>query len=220
MIGRIADADIRSGEYGSKFVAPDPDVVESGPDPVLGFLLLPADAPPDSIIGSSGADRLRGNPHDNILRGAGGADTIVGGAGHDRLYGGVGNDVLSAGAGNDIPNGGAGRDALDSRAGKDTIIGGAGNDTLTGGAGSDLLSGGAGADVFVFRPGSDRDVILDFQEDIDAIRLVDLGISNFDQARVHATQNDAHVVFDFGDGDSLTVRNTTITLLGDDLIFV
>ena len=219
MIGRIADADIRSGEYGSKFVAPDPDVVESGPDPVLGFLLLPADAPPDSIIGSSGADRLRGNPHDNILRGAGGADTIVGGAGHDRLYGGVGNDVLSAGAGNDIPNGGAGRDALDSRAGKDTIIGGAGNDTLIRGAGRDLLSGGARADVFMFRPSSDRAVILDFQDDIDAIRLVDLGISSFDKAQAHATQSGVHVAFDFENGDILPVR-ATITLLGDDMIFV
>ena len=109
---------------------------------------------------------------------------------------------------------------MDSRAEKYTIIGGAGNDTLIRGAGRDLLSGGGGADVFMSRPSSDRDVILDFQDDIDAIRLVDLGISNFDQARVHATQNDAHIVFDFGDGDTLTVRNTTITVMGDDLIFV
>ena len=42
----------------------------------------------------------------------------------------------------------------------------------------------------------------------------------FDQARVHATQNDAHVVFDFGGGDTLTVRNTTITVMGNDLFFV
>ena len=173
--------------------------------------LVTTGSAPVTGVGNNLANRLTGNAYDTILRGAAGADTIVGGAAHDNLFGGVGNDVLSGGAGNGIFSGGAGRDASDSRAGDDTLIGGTGRD---------LLSGGARADVFVFRLRSDRDVILDFQEDIDAIRLVDLGISNFDQARVHATQNDAHVVFDFGDGDSLTVRNTTITLLGDDLIFV
>ena len=56
LIGRIAGADIRSGEYGSNFVAHHPDVGNPGPDPVPGFPLFPADAPP----GSFGANRLRG----------------------------------------------------------------------------------------------------------------------------------------------------------------
>lgn len=174
---------------------------------------------PVTGVGNNLANRLTGNASDTILRGAGGADTIVGGAGHDSLFGGVGNDVLNGGAGNGILSGGAGRDASDSRAGNDTIIGGAGNDTLIRGAGRDLLSGGARADVFMFRPGSDRAVILEFQDDIDAIRLVDLGISSFDKAQAHATQSGVHVAFDFENGDILPVR-ATITLLGDDMIFV
>ncbi|WP_156117942.1 calcium-binding protein [Paracoccus sp. PAMC 22219] len=145
------------------------DVVHASVSHALGdhvdHLVMTGSAPVTGV-GNSLANRLTGNAYDTILRGACGADTIVGGAGHDSLFGGVGNDVLNCGAGNGIFSGGAGRDASDSRAG---------NDTLIGGAGRDLLSGGARADVFVFRLRSDRNVILDFQDDIDAIRLVDLG---------------------------------------------
>lgn len=102
MIGRIAGADIRSGEYGSKFVAPDPDVVEPGPDPVPGFPLFPADALSGSIIGSSGADRLTGSADDSVMFGLGGDDTNTGLAGADTMYGMGGNDAYVVDDGGDI----------------------------------------------------------------------------------------------------------------------
>lgn len=63
-------------------------------------------------------------------------------------------------------------------------------------------------------------MVTDFQNNIDTIRLLDFGVANFAQARAHATQSGAHVVFDFGEGDALTIRNTTIAALADDMIFV
>lgn len=65
-----------------------------------------------------------------------------------------------------------------------------------------------GNDIFIFRNGLDQDDILDFQDNIDTIRLLDFGVSNFVQARAYATQSGSNVVFDFGDGDVLTVRST------------
>ena len=77
----------------------------------------------ENIIGSAGADWLRGDTGDNVLTGLAGDDTLIGGGG--------GNDTLNGGAGDDTLNGGEGDDAL---------IGGAGADLLTGGPGADTLS--------------------------------------------------------------------------------
>lgn len=102
----------------------------------------------------------------------------------------------------------------------DRLEGGAGNDSPNSGVGRYQVSGGSGADVFVFRHGSDRDAIPDCQDDIDTIRMVDFDISSLAQAGVHAAQSGADIIFDFGSGDILTVRNMTIGGLGDDLICV
>lgn len=127
-----------------------------------------------------------------------------------------------AGTGNALANsinGNAGNNRLSGLAGNDILNGGTGNDILNGGTGIDKIRGGPGNDVFVFKEGSDRDLILDFQNNIDTIRLLDLGVFNFAQARTFAKQSASNVVFDFGDGDILTIQNTTINALGDDLIF-
>ncbi|WP_405404349.1 family 16 glycosylhydrolase [Paracoccus sp. Ld10] len=144
------------------------------------------------IHGGTRNDVLLGNAQANLIRGGFGSDFIHGRQGNDRLEGGAGNDTLN---------------------------GGNGSDTLDGGVGWDMLRGGLGSDLFVFRDGAKRDTILDFQDNIDTIRIADFGISNFAQARAHATQGGPDVVFDFGDGDILTVRNSTIAMLSDDLIF-
>ena len=60
--------------------------------------------------------------------------------------------------------------------GDDTLIGGRGNDVLVGGAGNDTMRGGAGRDIFdlsVSGVAASRDVILDFQQGIDKLRLTD-----------------------------------------------
>lgn len=51
-------------------------------------------------------------------------------------------------------------------------------------------------------------------------KMLDFGVTSFAQARTHATQSGTDVVFDFGGGDTLTIRNITINALADDMIFV
>ena len=145
-----------------------------------------------------------------IQNGTGGANWMTGTALRDRLNGLAGNDTLAGGNGNDWLGGGDGNDSLS---------GGQGFDSLIGGRGNDLLKGGTGADLFVFRADFDRDVVLDFQNNVDTIQLRDFGISSFAQARAHATQQGADVVFNLGDGDVLTIRGATIGQLADDMIF-
>jgi len=104
----------------------------TGPEFTFG---TPANGDANYLLGTTGADGIRG---------FGGNDTIVGLAGNDNLVGDGGNDSLLGGAGND------------------TLTGNAGNDRLSGGVGSDLfvLTAGMGNDtVSDFQHGIDR---LDF----------------------------------------------------------
>jgi Ca2+-binding RTX toxin-like protein len=69
--------------------------------------------------------------------------TLVGTSGADFLKGGAGPDFIDGGAGNDYLEGGGGGDTLVGGAGNDTFAGGRGGDLLTGGTGADtfLVSG-------------------------------------------------------------------------------
>ena len=71
------------------------------------------------------------------------------------------------------PNVGAatGNDTLLGEGGDDGLIGSRGNDILDGGAGNDSLTGFAGSDIFVLAGGSGSDLILDFEDGVDSIRL-------------------------------------------------
>ncbi|WP_323715946.1 calcium-binding protein [Paracoccus aminovorans] len=94
------------------------------------------------------------------------------------------------------------------------ITGNSGINILSGRLGNDNLAGGSGADTFIFSKNYDHDAITDFENNVDTIRLLNFGVTTFSQARAYATQDGANVVFDFGDGDILTVRNTTINVSG------
>lgn len=101
----------------------------------------------ERIVGSIGADTLRGDGDDNRFAGADGDDQLEGGGGNDSLGGQDGDDRLD---------------------------GGGGDDRLVGGGGRDDLTGGEGADVFVFNraPSEEsRDDIGDFEVGVDAISL-------------------------------------------------
>ncbi|ODN68996.1 calcium-binding protein [Methylobrevis pamukkalensis] len=106
----------------------------------------------------------------------GGARTMTGTSSADVLFGSASGDRISGGNGADILLGGAGGDRIN---------GGSGSDDLFGGTGRDILTGGSGEDAFVFtqladsRTGSNRDVITDFQPDIDFIDLGDLDANAF-----------------------------------------
>lgn len=172
----------------------------------------------DKIYGGSGNDRMAGGSGNDLLEGGTGHDLMWGDAGADRLRGGAGNDTLYGGSGNDRVAGGDGNDRMFGDSGNDVLWGNAGADRLRGGTGNDTLYGGSGADTFIFGKGFDRDVIADFENNVDTIAMSN-GVRNFSQARSYAEQVGKDVIFDFGGGDVLTVKNITIAALADDMVF-
>jgi len=64
----------------------------------------------NTIVGSAGADNLKGTGRSDVISGGAGDDQLWGGRGKDWLYGGDGNDVLKGGGGQDSLTGGAGAD--------------------------------------------------------------------------------------------------------------
>jgi Ca2+-binding RTX toxin-like protein len=94
--------------------------------------------------GTDGIDRLTGGRRDDLL---------VGNNGDDRLSGGKGSDVLWGGQGDD------------------QLWGGKGNDVLCGGAGNDRLWGGKGQDTFTLEANGGFDVVEDFRDGQDVIKL-------------------------------------------------
>jgi Ca2+-binding RTX toxin-like protein len=104
----------------------------------------------DFIYSNGGARNLVGTAYNDVMFGSRYADTLNGGSANDTLLGGIGNDRL---------------------------LGSYGSDDLHGGAGYDVMTGGMGYDAFNFDaitdsvPGSWRDRITDFQEDVDFIDL-------------------------------------------------
>jgi len=143
---------------------------------------------------------LNGNAGDDSLAGGNGSDTLNGGADKDELYGGAGSDMLFGDAGDD------------------QLFGKAGTDILDGGSGDDMLTGGNLSDTFVFGTGYDEDTIIDFQNNVDQIDLSDFSFSSSTAALETATQVGGDLVFNFGGGDVLTIENTTVGQVENDLI--
>jgi hemolysin type calcium-binding protein len=74
------------------------------------------------IVGSDGADFLRGTLGSDYIRAQGGADTVRGGGGADRIFAGGGSDHVYGGAGADvITSTDLFRDWIDCGAGIDTV---------------------------------------------------------------------------------------------------
>lgn len=187
----------------------------------------------DTLHGRNGADNLVGGGGDDVLIGGFGGDVLNGGPGIDRAHY-YGTDAgfiadlampgLNTGAakgdsyiGVENLHGGLQDDDLRGDAGDNTIWGSGGDDTLRGRTGDDLLVGQAGADEFVYASGWDADTVAGFEDDLDQITLLNMGFATPAEALAFADQVGAHVVFDFGSGDSLTVLNTTIQQLENDL---
>jgi len=165
------------------------------------------------VLGSAFDDVIVGNADDNGLRGFGGSDTIYGGDGNDVL---IGEDSSSPAA--------TGDDFLYGQNGDDQIFGDAGTDFISGGADDDFLTGGVGNDTFLFAEGDGNDIIADFIAGAGTDDVIDLT----NVANVHtladllaiATQNGAHTVIDFGNGDMITLQNSILgNLSADDFWF-
>jgi hypothetical protein len=145
-----------------------------------------------------------------VVNGGGGGDTITATA-----LAGVMKLTIDAGAGDDIILGSLGAD---------TLRGGADNDTITGDHGNDSLDGGVGNDRFVYRIGDGADEILNFVAGAGTDDVVDLTtvalVETLDDLLALATQVGADTVIDFGNGDTLTLRNVVrANLSADDFLF-
>ncbi|SOC21012.1 M10 family metallopeptidase C-terminal domain-containing protein [Rhodobacter maris] len=97
------------------------------------------------------------------------------------------------------------------------IDGGAGNDVINGGSGDDTMTGGAGADIFVFNEmiDGDEDLILDFEDGLDLIRVS--GIDNAPGSGLNgyvAALNITDAMIGDEAGVSMTYHGQVISLVG------
>jgi len=194
----------------------------------------------DRLYGSDGADTLAGGDGNDKLYGGEGADSLFGGDGNDILFvdaddllvdGGDGYDrvvvqgdagvALDLGArGIEFVRGGIGDDFFD---GSDvsfglSLNGGAGDDFLIGGAGRDFISGNDGADTFVYASGGGQDVIRDFEIGIDMLLFDMTDLPDAEDLSTFVGQRGNNTVFDFGNDDTLILRNVQFADLEDSLI--
>ncbi len=126
-------------------------------------------------------------------------------------------EVFGGGGSDNILYGGAGNDSLHGGAGNDSLYGDAGNDSLYGGAGNDSLYGGAGSDEFVFGDGFGSDLVSDFEDDIDLIR-VDIGGVSYSGLAITSNGSDTEISVS-GHG-TITLNNFDVAnLTEDDFLF-
>ncbi|WP_441234184.1 Ig-like domain-containing protein [Bradyrhizobium sp. 930_D9_N1_4] len=183
-------------------------------------------------INTSGGETQVGTSGNDAFSGAGG-DVLIGGLGDDTYYlwdnretvveqAGQGVDTvvvnywgaatLAANVENLILNS-PGANSGTGNALNNIIIAGSVGATLDGGAGNDILVGGAGADLFIVKAGNGSDAIVNFAPSNDVIKLQGYGITSFDQLAALATQNGADVKFAFANGESLVLRNVSLSSL-------
>lgn len=208
---------------------------QGGADLIFGCIgddSISAGSSADTVEGGAGNDTLAGNADDDFLDGGDGNDDLNGGGEDDTLDGGNGNDSLKGSTGSDFVKGSSGADTVSGNAGDDTLWGGSGNDTLYGGgdsdelhggSGNDVLKGGDGSDQFIFRQGWDQDAITDFSLVDDVLVFVqdDLwqgNLSEQDVVNTYASVVSGDVVFDFGNGDTLSLNGySSLTGLSDSI---
>jgi len=118
-----------------------------------------------AMVGTRGADQLRGTKLPDVILARGGKDQVHGGRGGDfvctgpgadRVGGGPGADWIELGGDDDVARGGSGSDRLSGGGGADRLFGDGGGDRLLGGFGPDLLRGGDGRDRLAGGPGRDE----------------------------------------------------------------
>jgi Ca2+-binding RTX toxin-like protein len=135
-------------------------------------ILLSVDgASNDYVFAANGADSLYGG---------GGRDTLLGDAGTDLIFGAGGSDSLLGGQRSDTLYGGRNGDSLFGGSSADSLYGGAQADFLAGDGGNDTLAGGAGPDQFAFRANTGDDTVIDWQDNVDRIRIetnIDINVS-------------------------------------------
>ncbi len=113
----------------------------------------------ENVIGTQGADDIKGDAHDNVLEGGDGNDTLDGGAGFDTASyasatGGVRVDLSKSGVAQDTHSAGIDKlsnfEGLKGSSHADVLIGDAKDNSFEGGAGDDIIDGGAGTDTAIY----------------------------------------------------------------------
>ncbi len=212
LVGQAGD-DVLNGDAGGDTIwgSDGRDTVKGG----SGNDTLYGNTGGDKLFGDGGRDALYGSSGCDLLKGGAQDDTLYGGDQHDNLQGQNGNDILRGETGNDLLLGGAGDDQLFGGDGDDWLKGGAGADTIVGGNGNDTIFGGAGADTFVFKDASiAKDLVRDYFTGNDSLQFDKAiwGGANLTAAEVldtYASVDTGSVVFDFGDGNTITLENVS-----------
>jgi len=85
-------------------------------------------------------------------------------------------------------------------------------DTLDGGMGNDIMFGGRGADSFAFdTQDGGADIVLDFTSGTDTLDLgAHADFDSFSEIMAVGSQVGLNTVFDFGDGNTLTLENVIL----------
>ncbi|MEM7524299.1 MAG: calcium-binding protein [Pseudomonadota bacterium] len=164
----------------------------------------------DRLLGFAGSDELFGGLGEDTVLGGAGADNVNGGLGDDLVRGGGGEDKVRGQAGDDKVVGQGGDDALFGAAGDDILRGGAGDDRIFGGAGDDDLRGGGGDDRFVFNAVSGEDVVGDFQQGSDELRI--LTATDFADLTIDVVGGDSVITFEEAE---ITIVGVTGLTAGD-----
>jgi Ca2+-binding RTX toxin-like protein len=165
----------------------------------------------DNLAFTNSSETISTGAGDDVLNTYGGDDVVDAGTGNDTVTAGLGNDTLRGGAGRDTLTGEAGDDTLYGDAGNDTLSGGDGADVLDGGTGNDALTGGNGNDVFVVRAGDGQDSISTYDAAVgrvDKLRFADVPSTGLTGIR----SSGAHLVLEYGSGDSVTIQNHFLAL--------
>jgi Ca2+-binding RTX toxin-like protein len=170
----------------------------------------------DALIGGDGNDRAQYSKATSGVR----ADLVLSGRntgeaagdtfdGIEDLAGSQFRDYLGGNAGSNRLIGLDGNDRLFGRGGRDTLEGGDGRDQLNGGNGHDVMTGGAARDTFIYTKGRDR--ITDFGND--RLKLDDALWNGADltnaQIMDFARVANGNTIFDFGNGNKLTLEDFT-----------
>jgi hypothetical protein len=143
------------------------------------------------INGTDGDDAVKGSltEGDGWINGQYGDDVIYGSDRDEHIYSMDGDSLIVGGGGND------------------QIWAGAGNDILDGGAGNDTLLGEAGNDTYIFRRGSGRDTIIDYDPTPGNVDTIWLG-SHLAPENISLKRAGNNLVLKINDtDDTLTVKD-------------
>ena len=168
----------------------------------------------DIVQGTVNRVQVESVPENASITEIGNQSGLTGTDESDNLIGTDVNDFISGNRQDDLILGRDGNDLLHGGKGDDIVDGGAGIDIIIGDQDDDVLIGGTGSDRFDFAANHGNNIIVDFEDGIDAIGL-DNSLS-FEQLTISQIGNDTRISVD---QFSVTLQGVTQSVIGvDDFI--